>query len=80
MCGLANASNTPALKPIFISERQKQERRAGLPGSFLVIHLWGATGYVSVPADLFFEISTAPTIRLQNSILFKEFGLAVTAT
>ena len=36
-----------------LTEGRKQERRAGWPGSFLVNHLWGATGYVLVPADLF---------------------------
>jgi hypothetical protein len=30
---------------------QKQERRAGLPGSFLVIHLWERLAYVVLSAD-----------------------------
>src|SRR5438094_417426 len=45
---------------------QKQERRAGWPGCFLVTHLWGATGLrLFVPADLFKLFGSAPlrTIR-----------------
>ncbi len=51
---------------------QKQERRAGWPGSFLVIHLWGATGYVFVPADLAKLFGSAPLRTVQHALLLDQ--------
>ena len=81
MWGLGNAADAVALKPDFFI-RIPKNKNAGLvcPARSLSFICGERLVTSQSPRISFFEISTALTIRLQNSILFKDFGLAVTAT